>query len=66
MTNVPGGARNVMAEAEEFGVQIRHNIMFSGTEDDQQQVDFRLDFGKSITGRVVGPVLQHPRRHRVA
>jgi protocatechuate 3,4-dioxygenase beta subunit len=55
MSNVPGGARNVMAEAEEFGVQIRHNIMFSGTEDDQQQVDFRLDFGKSITGRVVGP-----------
>lgn len=53
--NVPGGARNVTAEAEGHGQQIRHNIMFEGEPGTERTIEFALEPSQQIGGLVLGP-----------
>ncbi len=53
--NVPEGARNVMAEAEGYGRELQHNIVFKGDDGEEKILEFQLEPGQSLEGRVVGP-----------
>ncbi len=53
--NVPTGARNVLAEAEGYGVELVHNIVFKGDPGEEKIQEFQLEPGQTIEGMVVGP-----------
>lgn len=51
--NVAAGPRNLTAQAEGFGLQIKSNLMFKGEPTDSQSQDFKLQPGRPIAGRVL-------------
>lgn len=53
--NVGAGPRNLMCEAEGYGLQIKHNIVFKGDASENLEHQFRLQLGVPIGGRVFGP-----------
>jgi hypothetical protein len=53
--NVPAGTRNLTVKAEGYGSMTRNNILFAGSTNEPQNVDFRLSAGICLRGRVVAP-----------
>ncbi len=51
--NVAAGPRSLTASVQGFGLETKSNLMFKGSPDDRQQLDFKLKPGHPIAGRVV-------------
>ncbi len=53
--NVAAGPRNVSVQADGYGIQVKTGQMFSGESNDRVTLNFRLEIGHPIGGRVSGP-----------